>query len=69
MTKRECAIVMAFTGVVMLKSKDMDIFYQYLSEKMGRPIYSHEIPIIADEIKESAREDFTNLCRNAKNGG
>lgn len=65
MTKRECAIVMAFTGTAMLKGDDLDIFYQYLSEIMGRPVYTHEIGILADEIKESARDDFIKLCSEA----
>ena len=65
MTKRECAIVMAFTGTAMLKGDDLDIFYQYLYEIMGRPVYTHEIGIIAEEIKESARADFIRLCSEA----
>lgn len=65
MTKRECAIVMAFTGTAMLKGDDLDVFYQYLSEIMGRPVYTHEIGILADEIKESARADFIQLCSEA----
>lgn len=65
MTKRECAVIMSFTGVAMLKGDDLDIFYQYLADVMGRPIFSHEIAILADEIKESARPDFIRICREA----
>ena len=38
MTDRERAIVMAYTGIVMLCGDKLDIFYEYVSEKLGRPI-------------------------------
>lgn len=65
MTKHECAVIMAFTGVVMLKGNDLDIFYEYVAKILGRPVYTHEIGILADEIKESARADFIRLCAEA----
>lgn len=68
MTKRECAIVMAFTGVAMLKGDDLDIFYQYIAEVIGRPVYTHEIAMMADDIKESARADFIQICHDAAEG-
>ena len=63
MTKREAAIIMATTGVCMLTGRDMSLFYRYLTELMGRPVYSHELPDLAPEIEELAKEDFLNLCR------
>ena len=39
MTKRECAVIMAFTGVCMLKGDDLKYFYEYVFEIMGRPIF------------------------------
>ena len=65
MTKRECAIVMAYTGYCMLKGEDFDLFYEYLKEIMGRPIFTHEIPIFEKEIKKAAEADFMALCKNA----
>ena len=46
MTKHECAVVMAYTGIAMLQSEDLHYFYAYLSEISGRNIYTHEIPIV-----------------------
>ena len=65
MTERECAIVMAYTGVVMLAGDNLKVYYKYISEVMGRPIYSHELAVksIQKEIKEAARADFISLCR------
>lgn len=65
MTKRECAIIMVHTGTCMLKGKDIEYFYEYLMELMGRPVFTHEIPQLEEELKEKSREDFINLCRTA----
>lgn len=65
MTYRECAIVQAFTGVCMLTEDKTGHFYQYVEEIMGKPIFTHELPMYADEIKEKSREDFINLCKAA----
>lgn len=62
MTDRERAIVMAYTGVVMLCGDKLDIFYEYVSEKLGRPIWTHEFISQADTIKELSKEDFLGLC-------
>lgn len=65
MTKRECAIVTAYTGFSMLKGNDLGHLYRYLSGFIGRPIYSHEIPAVAANYHERICEDFLALCRNA----
>lgn len=66
MTKHECVIVMAYTGVCMLKGDDLQIFYDYVEEIMGRRLYTHEIGEQADAIKEAAKDDFYNLCASSK---
>lgn len=65
MTKHECAVIMAFTGVAMLKGNDLDIFYEYIAKILGRPVYTHEMAMLSEEIKEASRNDFVQLCRNA----
>ena len=62
MTDRERAIVMAYTGVVMLCGDKLHIFYEYVSEKLGRPIWTHEFISQADTIKELSKKDFFGLC-------
>ena len=61
MTDRERAVVMAYTGVVMLAGEKLDIFYEYISEKLGRPIWTHEL-LQQDTLKELVKEDFLELC-------
>ena len=65
MTKRECAIVTAYTGVAMVEGEDPDLYYQYLADLFGRPVYTHEIPFLAEEIKRRSTPDFIALCREA----
>lgn len=61
MTDREKAIVMAYTGIVMLTGDKIDEFYKYLAELYGRPVYTHEIVIL--DIQEKAKPDFVELCK------
>lgn len=65
MTKKECAIVMAYTGIVMLHGEDFKIFHKYVEEKLGKPIYVHEMAVLAEKIKKASRLDFMELCKNA----
>ncbi len=65
MTDAERAIVMAYTGVCMLTGDKLGIYYKYIEELMGRPIWTHEFAIkeIQEEIKERSKSDFIALCR------
>lgn len=63
MTDREKAIVTAYTGIVMLTGEKLDIFYKYVADLMGRPVYMHELPALAEEIKKRSRNDFIELCK------
>ncbi len=66
MTKRECAVVTAYTEISMLKGNDLKYLYDYLSGFIGRKKYTHEIPSVCMQFREQIREDFIALCRNAK---
>lgn len=55
MTKREAAIMSAYTGVFI---GDLDELYKYVKELLGRPVFTHEITERADEIKEKSEKDF-----------
>lgn len=58
MTKREAAIVSAYTGYLIGEFGD---FHAYVEEVMGRPVFTHEFPRIADELKEKSKKDFMNI--------
>ena len=67
MTDREKAIVMAYTGICMLTDDKFQIFHKYVEDIMGRPIWTHEIGLLEDDIKEKSKSDFMELC--ADEGG
>jgi len=70
MTKHEAAIVMAYTGVCMLKGDDFnDFFWKYCEELYGRPIYTHEFVSLAEKIAELAKPDFMELCKQIAESG
>ena len=71
MTDREKAIVMAYTGVCMLTGEKINKYYAYVDEIMGRPVYTHEMAIKAvdDKIKEKAKPDFLELCKETDTKG
>lgn len=58
MTKREAAIVSAYTGYLIGEFSD---FHAYAEEVMGRPIFTHELPGIAEELKEKSKKDFMSI--------
>lgn len=63
MTKEECAIVTLYTGVSMLEGDDLEYLYRYVEKLMERPVFTHELATLADELKKRAKPDFINLCR------
>lgn len=64
MTKKEAAIIMAYTGVQMLKGDDIEAFWKYCKSIYGRSIYTHEYPSLSDKIKDLSKPDFIELCKN-----
>lgn len=60
MTKRECAIVSAYTGILC---GDFNEFHKYIEELLGRPVYTHEFANanLWKVIRELSKDDFVNL--------
>lgn len=65
MTKQECAIVTAYTGISMLRGDDLKYLYRYLSKIIGRPVFSHELHDVCEIFRDRIKADFIALCRNA----
>lgn len=63
MTDREKAIVMAYTGKTMLAGSKFSIFHKYIEELLQRPVFTHEIGILKDEIKKRSYADFCKICK------
>ena len=60
MTKREAAIVSAYTGILIGEFGDM---HKYIEEVVGRPVWTHELGNrdVFNRIKELSRNDFLNI--------
>lgn len=69
MTDREKAVVMAYTGVCMLKGDKLGVYYKYLEEIMGGPVTTLDIAILAEDIKHRAKPDFLRLCAEDGHAG
>lgn len=67
MTKHECAIVSAYTGINMLHGDDLKYFYKYIEDLIGRPVFTHELADreLRRKIEAKAMPDFIELCMNA----
>jgi hypothetical protein len=66
MTKHECAVITAYTGISLLRGTDLSYLYKYLSGIIGRPIFTHEIPAVVAQYKDSIiRHDFCTICQEA----
>lgn len=61
MTEREGAVLSAYTGILMCKT--FSPVHEYIEEIMGRPVWTHEIPMLADEIKEKSKEEFSRIIK------
>lgn len=60
MTKREAAIVSAYTGVLIGGFSEM---HEYIEEIMDRPVFTHELGSkdTFEQIKEKAKDDFCSI--------
>ena len=63
MTRREAAVITAFTGILIGSFSD---FHEYAESIMGRPIWSHEFgnKAFSAAIKEKSRSDFLAISEN-----
>jgi hypothetical protein len=63
MTKREKIIVSAYTGILMC---DFDDLHKYIEEKLGRPVWTHELASekVVAELKEKSKDDFLAICQS-----
>lgn len=64
MTYKEAVIISAYTGVLMC---DFDDMHKYIEEKLGRPVWTHELGYkeIQEEIRQKCKSEFLELCKEA----
>ena len=60
MTKREACLVSGYTGVLIVK---FDTFHKFVEKLLGRPVWTHEFPNLAKEIKEKCKNELFKKCK------
>ena len=65
MTKREAAVIGAYTGILCGSFSDL---HQYVEELLNRPVMTHEMGdrMVAEEIKQKAKADFLQICNSVE---
>lgn len=60
MTRKEAAIIGAYTGILVGKFEDL---HSYAEKVLNRPIFTHQFadPELAEELKEKSKPDFISL--------
>lgn len=60
MTKKEAAIVSAYTGILIGEFSDL---HEYIEKILDRPVFTHELSDkkLCVKIKEKSRQDFINI--------
>lgn len=68
MTKYEAAVIMAYTGTATLQGMDLEYFYKYVKSILNRDVCTHELPELADEIRDKSEKDFMDICEKTSLG-
>lgn len=58
LTSEQAAVVGAYTGYLVGSFITMQT---YIEERLGRPVWHHELPSIRDEIQTATHADFLAL--------
>lgn len=59
LTLEQAIIITGFTGIACC---DFSSFHQDVEKRLGQPIWTHQFPSRAKEIKELYSEDFIAMC-------
>lgn len=66
MTQKEKAICELVTGICFCAGDQRGAVYKYAAELLGRPVYTHELYVMADKLKELAMPDFKAMCKKKR---
>nr|DAV36523.1 MAG TPA: hypothetical protein [Caudoviricetes sp.] len=64
MTKQEAAVIETYTGICMLTGENRKYAYEYASKLIGKPIFTHEFPMLEEVLREKSKPDFIQICKN-----
>ena len=59
LTKKQAIVISGYTEILMC---DFGDFHEDVEKRLGRPVMTHEFPVIAEEIKKAYKHDFLAMC-------
>ncbi|MNG11674.1 hypothetical protein D3C84_952270 [compost metagenome] len=59
LTLEQAIVISAYTG--FLVAPNFGLVHEAIEKKLGRPVWTHEIPATHDEIREAFKDDFLSL--------
>lgn len=59
LTKEQAIVISGYTMVLMCDFSDL---HQDIEKRLGRPVWTHQLPSLKEEIKEAYTDDFMSLC-------
>lgn len=58
LTKEQAIVISGYTGILICDFGDL---HEEIEKRLGRPVWTHEMPSIEEEIKSAFRDDFMSL--------
>lgn len=59
LTEEQALVLTGFTGVLCVS--DFSKFHADLERRLGRPVFTHQIPALREQIKQAYIHDFMEL--------
>jgi hypothetical protein len=59
LTKEQAIVVSGYTSILICNFADL---HQEIEKRLGRPVFTHEMPSLEDEIQAAFRDDFLALA-------
>lgn len=62
LTKEQAIIVSGYTNILICEFSDL---HEDIERRIGRPVFTHELPALGEEISALYRDDFLSLAPEA----
>lgn len=58
LTKEQAIIISGYTMILMCSMEDL---HGDIERRLGHPVWTHQLPVLKEEIKEAYKDDFMSL--------
>lgn len=62
LTKEQAVVISGYTQIICCDFSDL---HEEIEKRLGRPVFTHQLPVLADEIKAAFKADFLAICHVA----